>query len=113
MNTLDIVWCTSAAGVIVFALLSEMYSKTIFTVLKVISLIIFFGCIGYIAWTSPSPDSWNNGKCVCGGNWEFTREKEESHLRPAGKTMIRTHNTVYIYECDYCEKFLELGERVD
>lgn len=78
-------------------ILAEVLS-IIFSITAVIALIVGLGLLIGHAEESGDDARWNNGHCVCGGEWKY--EQAVGHR----------YDTTYIYVCDNCGKRIELFE---
>lgn len=71
---------------------------TIICAIIIITVTIIIGCFIVKA----NNEVWNDGKCKCGGNWEY----KDSVSIVVGHKPVITH-VRYIYECDNCHKVIK------
>ena len=67
-------------------------------VILIILIIVFIIGVGIGAVKYSDEKAWNNGRCECGGHFEY--EQAVGHQ----------YSTSYIYTCDSCGKHIEIWE---
>lgn len=71
---------------------------SLFSIIAVVALVAGLALMIGHAEESGDDTRWNNGHCVCGGEWKY--EQAVGHR----------YDTTYIYVCDECNKRIELFE---
>ena len=73
---------------------SDLKSRLFVLAIAVLIWFIFTECQGAI-----STDTWNHGRCKCGGHWVYQQAISRGYYGMS---------TRYMYKCDKCGRIVEL-----